>query len=198
MSYGIEIRNSSGDVIIDNDNPAYMLSLSDTISGTSIGGGYYIYRFGNELPSEPFVFTKMSVGDFWGSAQDGFVSNQSTREIRVLKQANDLPDPTGYGLVVYNSSGEKVWFANGSVALVNSSTTIAVNGSHTTSSDWVYLTTRLPYFTLPPGLTTGFSLSTGVKRVSLSQYDWSAEASRTGPPLNVGPFPSSCVFANSI
>lgn len=198
MSYGIEITNSSNEVIIDNDNPTYMLSLSDTVSGTSIGGGYYIYRFGDELPPEPFVFTKMSVGDFWGSAQDGFASNQSTREIRVLKQANDLPDPTGYGLVVFNSSGEKVWFANGSVALVNSSTTIAVNGSYSTSSDWVYITSRLPYFTTPPGSTTGFSLSTGVNRVSSSEYEWAAEASRTGPTLNVGPFPASCVFANSI
>jgi len=196
MSFGINIKNTNGDLLIDQTLTAYMLSDSGTVSGQDIGGGYYLYERGVEVPNIREVFIQCDVGEFLGTSTTGFVSTQSTIDYRALKLAKDLPDPTGYGLIVYDDLGQKVWFANGSVAIMDSSAKIDVSGSYTSSSDWVYITTVLPYYTFGGGAYR--SLVQGVRRTTSSNYDWAAENDSLGPSLTVGPFPVFCAFASAI
>jgi len=196
MAYGAKIFNSSGQVVIDDGDPAYLLSQQFTTSGTSIGSGLFLHSF-SAMPELPLpAFVNLPVGAFLGGASSGFTSSLSSLTFLSLKPANDLPNPTGYDVVFYNAASQKTWVASESVSVLNAYATIPVNGSFSSDADYVSLLTRLPYFTLTGGSVSA-SLTTGVVRSSASTYSWQARYSGNGPPIQVGPYPVSCMFAKS-
>ena len=196
MTYGAKIYNESGDVVIDDTEVLYLLSQQFTVSGTSIGNSLFDYPFSAMPETALPAFVSIPVGAFFGGGGSGYASTESSLTFLSLKPAKDIPDPTGYDVVFYNSSSEKTWIASASVAVLNSYATIAVNGTFASDADYVSLLTRLPYFAVvAPNV--GATLTTGVVRTSSTLYSWEARQSGSGPPLNVGPFPVSCMFAKS-
>lgn len=196
MSYGAKIYNTSGQVVIDDTEISYLLSQEFSLSGVSIGAGLFSYSFSSMPETALPAFVNLSVGQFLGGGASGYVSTQSSLTFLSLRPANQLPDPTGYDVVFYNDSSEKTWIASASVSVLNSFAVIPVNGSFTSDADYVSLLTRIPYFATD-GSGVNVSLSTGVFRSSASLYSWQARATGSGPPVNVGPYPVSCMFAKS-
>jgi hypothetical protein len=196
MSYGAKIYNSSGQIILDDEETTYLLSLSFTQSGVFIGDGLYEYAF-SSMPEVVFpTFVNLNVGNFFGPGSNGYVSTQSSLTFFNIKPANEIPDPTGYDVVFYNSSGQKTWIASSSTVVLNSFSTLAVSGSFASDADHIALLSRLPYF-IQVGPTTGIVYSQGIFRTSSSLYSWEARPIGLGPAQNVGPFQVSCLFAKS-
>jgi hypothetical protein len=196
MSYGAKIYNSSGQVVLDDTEIAYLLSVSFTLSGSFIGDGLYAYSFAS-MPEVVFpTFVNLNVGNFWGPGSTGYVSTQSSVQFLNIKPAKDIADPSGYDVVFYNSLSQKTWIASSSVVVLNNFATLAVNGSFASDADYVALLSRLPYF-IQVGPTNGIQYSQGVFRTSASSYSWQARPIGAGPPQNIGPFSVSCLFAKS-
>lgn len=194
MSYGIRVVNANNEVVIDDTLPSYLLSQSATLTGTAEPNGLFSYSISGGLGIPAFV--EMEVGDFLGASSNAFFSLKSTLSFKTIKPANELPNPTGYGAVAYNTSGQKTWFANADVAVLQDFQTIPVSGSYNTDANFVALTTRLPLF-FQGGGGQFFTSIHGINRVSSTQYIWQSRALGLGPPFNIGPFPVSALFAKN-
>lgn len=197
MAYGAKIYNSSGQVIIDDTEPSYHLVANFTMSGTSIGSGNFQYLYADLQDDSRPAFVELAVGDFLGSDFTRYVSTRSSLTFYSLKKASDLPNPSGYDVVFYNSSGQKTWIASASVAILNQFSVIPFNGSVTSDADHVALLSNLPYFA-PAAPPNRVNVVCGVRRVSSTSYEWSGVGTGLNPFLpDVGPFPVSCLFAKS-
>jgi len=198
MTYGARIYNSSGDVIIDDNEPAVVLSQEFTLTGTPTENNLFSYGFADMPELQTLaLFANIPVGAFFGGSSFGYVSTEPSLTFLNLRPVNELPDPTtGYDVVFYNTSGEKTWMASASVSVLNSFTTVSVNGSFPSDADYVSLLTRLPYFAVV-GQGVGEIFSIGIVRTSPSLYSWGRRSLGRGPAINVGPFPVSCMFAKS-
>lgn len=198
MGYGGEIYNTSGDVVLDAELNTYLVSENFTASGVLLSSGIYRYRF-DDLPDLTFpAFVQLDVGEFVGALNFAFFSTQSSLNFFSLKAASDLPDPTGYDVVFYDSNGDKTWVASKSAVVLNSVETLSSFGTTVnTDADYVALLTRLPFFTPSSGGGFNIAVVTGVERISSTQYQYSGRSFGAGPPVLVGPFPVSCMFAKS-
>jgi hypothetical protein len=202
MSYGIQIFNQNNQVILDSETPAYMLSSEGTFYGTSPfvrnNITYYTYDL-SSLPSGYLRFAKLYEGDsIYSGNQSNFagllVSNKPSLEIKIAGAANLFPDPTGYGLVSYNTSGQKTWFANAPVAVIEANAELPFfQGTFATTAEWVALTSALPWWSQIGPSTWGGRI-TGVKRYQ-GYYQWDALFDGLRPQVNVGPFSVSAIFA---
>lgn len=195
MTYGIEVKNENNEVIIDSNFPAYFLFQEVTVSGVASVNNLFRYDF-STIPAFP-AFVQVDVGDFFGANPAGYWSFKSSLTFKAIKTADEMPDPTGYGAIAYNSSGIKTWFANGPAVVLKDFFTISVNGSYTTDADWVSILTRLP-MSRPVGLNQRLNVIQGVERTSTSEYIWTGRDAGFAPNFEVGPWPLSCLFAKSI
>lgn len=197
MSYGIEIRNQLNQVVLDSTNPAYMLSDATDSVGTfdSTIGRYRHTKADITGLSQPY-FIKMEVGDSLYQSAATIFSSRQTLQIRSATPANLLPHPSGYGLVVYNASGEKVFFANGEIILISDYRRVTVTGNTTIDADWVSLLTSLPRFL--PTVSVGRSFAHGLVRATSTRYDWDLLQVGSGPNQNIGPFAVHALFAKTL
>lgn len=199
MTYGARIYNSSGQVVIDDTEPTYLLTATFTANGTqsSFNNTLYDYNF-SSFPLLTFpAFVNLNVGEFLGAGGGGFLSTQSSLQFLSLKPANEIADPSGYDVVFYNAQGQKTWMASSSVVLLNSFGSIPVNGSFASDADYVALISRLPFFARTGAQGIRIAVSVGVERISPTTYNWAGRGLGLAPDLEVGPFPVSCIFAKS-
>ena len=144
MAYGFIAQNDSGQTVINDTEPLYVQKRSGTLSnfGTTDLGYYKFNNSGNSVASgEEIVLYSCDVGK-WLSfnipTSTGFLgemcSNQSTISYKVFGPRTDLSNPTGYGMAVYNSSGQCVWDAASVVTRIVNAGRIA--GSASTSKTY--------------------------------------------------------------
>jgi hypothetical protein len=197
MTVGIQIFNQNNESVIDGETPTYMLLSQGAFNGTVYGNGslgLYTYDF-SAYPYYTPKFIKLNVGDRLYNFGAGVITNKASLEVKIPAPANTLSDPTGYGLVVRNSSGQKVWFANAPVAVIENFSVIQpTTGTYTTNSEWVALVSALPWFAPTGSGLTAFR-STGLQRFS-SYYQWHAvQLGTIGSSDPFTPKPVSAIFA---
>lgn len=200
MSYGGKIYNAASEVVLDAELNTYLVSESFTASGVLHGSSTTLYRYNfDDLPNLTFpAFVRIEVGEFVGAQNFAFFSTQSSLDFFSLKPASDIPDPTGYDVVFYDGDGNKTWVASKSVVVLNSVETLSFSSpTVNTDADYVAPLTRLPYFTPAPGGGFNIAVVTGVERISSTQYEYSSRSLGAGPPVLIGPFPVTCMFAKS-
>jgi hypothetical protein len=122
MSYGLIVRNTSGEIQIDGENKNFSLLQTGTIdlpSGGGTGVTYANLAFVNTVVA-PLIGLKLSTSFFcvnhnYNSLTQSNVFADNATQIRtipfiIFKQANSSDIPTsGYGFVIKNSSNEVVF-----------------------------------------------------------------------------------------
>lgn len=183
MSYGFEARNAAGEIVIDDSFPVYELTAPSTITGTVIGN---IVSFPLP-PTGTLRFWKLNVGDGISLAPDRFIGTKNTYTIRDVVRASSLPDPTGYGVVIYNASGEKVYATNGELLTIGEKYTVQSEPPFdlpliNVSDNWVAIETFVPNI-IDLGTGTGVVLSSGVERFSSTQMRFFGRAFLSAPGI---------------
>lgn len=125
MAYGFISTNSSGDTVINDSQPQMVLARSGSMSSstTNSAGVYEISLPSGATPTagEIVVFS-VSVGEWVStsfSASGSIYSSASSVGYYVFESRLNKSNPTGYGMAVYNSSGQCVWNAEDVVNRVN-------------------------------------------------------------------------------
>lgn len=132
MSYGIEIRNNSDRVIID-ENYSNLYIVNETASSAAVGSSYPTTNYGTDLiiaapvaNQSGFISHSTSGGHYWshnGSAASGTTyayevsckppTPSSGYLYYTLRKVNgnQTPPTSGYGFVVYDTSGTSAMFS---------------------------------------------------------------------------------------
>lgn len=189
MSYGFEAINAAGEVVIDGSFPVYELSAPSTVTGTSFGSqGDYSFPL---QPSGTLRFWQLGVGDGISRTPTLFIGNKQTFTVRDVVPASSLPAPSGYGMAIYGASGQKVYATNGELLTIGDKYSVELQANNVrppinVSDSWVAIET----FTLnilssgiPGGGGTGFTVSSGVKKISSTQMEYYGQAFLSAPEV---------------
>lgn len=105
MAYGFEVYNSSGELLIDDDFPTMYLHQAGNFSGSPISSA---------TAPDSVLLVQLPVGGYAGLDLNGnLYTNVASLNYRRGKLTSALsPSSTGYGVEIYNSSGQVTWSAN--------------------------------------------------------------------------------------
>lgn len=182
MTYGINILNAAGELVMDGSSPTYLLETATTVTGTAVTAGW---NFPN-TPTGTLRFWRLSVGDAISKYPGGFIGNKATFDIRNVKRASLFGVPSGYGLVTFSASGALTYASASSLLVIGDKYSIPNGGSVTTSDEWVALESWQVALGLV-GPTTGARLSAGVQRSATSTYIQYRRIYASAPPATVIP-----------
>lgn len=107
MTYGIEISNSNGEIVIDSEYPAVYLSQEVTVSGSVHGAAYYYTPA--QVGNMPFF--QLPVGSwaaFAGTSQNKpyYYSDLASITVRSALPINKMPPPDdSYGMECFDATG---------------------------------------------------------------------------------------------
>lgn len=128
MAYGFLAQNDSGQTVINDTQPLYVKFRTGTLSnsGTTNYGAYKFYNSGNSIASsEEIVLFSCGVGGWITfnlalnfSYTGEMCSNQSSLSYTVFGPRSDLASPTGYGMAVFNNSGQCMWDAESTLTRI--------------------------------------------------------------------------------
>jgi len=127
MSYGIQVVNSVGITVIDDNYSNYAVYSSGSIGPIADGTGYYYYDIG--LPNIPgilvFMRSQTNAGVFWVTSGGGAgttlrIGGMSAVNIDylLLIPSSSLAAPSGYGLNIYRGDGSLAFSSEYSYANV--------------------------------------------------------------------------------
>lgn len=142
MSYGIEVINKYGSVII-NENYQNFLPTSSTYGTASAGASYPpsgVLNNRDLVFSAPAVNQSKTIGITTSNVWNNSTNPATSYRYIVLKRADLLTAGTGYGLQVFDSGGDLCYDST-------------VNANFRILS-FVNLGTRIPSITLPTPSTT--------------------------------------------
>lgn len=120
MAYGFLVKNDANETVINDSEPLYVSKRSGTLSNsgqTNLSGTYKFFNSGNSVASgREIVLFSCGVGGWITfnlpvnpSYLGDMCSNQSSISYEVFGPRDELPNPTGYDLAVYNNAGNCVW-----------------------------------------------------------------------------------------
>lgn len=188
MSYGFEARNAANEIVIDNSFPVYELGAASTITSNLPDSQGVNWSF--PLPPTGVLrFWKLNVGDGISLAPDKFIGNKQTFTIRDVVPASSLPTPSGYGMAIYGSNGQKVYATNGQLLTIGDKYSVQLqsNGSRppvNVSDSWVAIETFVLNI-IPLGALFGAALSSGTQRISATQMRQYGASFVSAPPNTV-------------
>lgn len=200
MSFSLNVFKQNGQQIIGTGFPMAVVGGSVTVNGAFVfitSTTNFFHYPASSIPGFQFpVFARLNVGDYicasnYGGVQ-GYVSNRSSLEFRVVRPANEWPDPTGYDVIVRNDAGQKEWFASGAVVTLLGAyrATAGFPGAVITvpgNAEWVAPLSNLPFIQIT-GANQGGARVQGVARVAANQWQWRAQGTGAAPAIPVGPF----------
>lgn len=123
MTYGFKVYNSNSEVVLDETSPVYVVEKRETLAGASTGltdgNGDPIYKWTLPTTNELMFFKLPAVVDaFFGRGArnligiHGWWSTLSSVDIIRLREVSSKADGTGYGVNVFDSSGDLTYTAN--------------------------------------------------------------------------------------
>lgn len=138
MAYGFIAKNGSGSTVINDTDPVYVAVRSGTLTSYTTPYSPSLRQFsavgtGAEPSGTEVVAITLGVGDwvvFSNHDLNGydpvftpwlynFLTNRSTLPYTIFDKRTTLPNPTGFGMAVYNSSGQCVWDAESSMSYIS-------------------------------------------------------------------------------
>lgn len=185
MSYGFEAINAAGEVVIDNSFPVYELGSPSTVTSNLPDSQGLNWSFPLQ-PAGVLRFWQLNVGDAISIATNQFIGNKQTFTIRDVVRASSLPTPTGYGMAIYGSNGQRVYATNGELLTIGDKYTVELQPGNVrppvnVSDSWVAIETLVLNLIPITGL-TGAILSSGTKRISSAQMEFYGVGFVSAPP----------------
>lgn len=189
MTYGFEARNSSGEVVIDQSFPVYELSEEKTVVAYESDSSGVIWRF-SLPPAGTLRFWKMEVGDGVSLAPTYFANTKQTFLVRDVVRASILTAPTGYGMAVYNPSGQLTYSSNGELMTIGDKyfVTPAFGGtaqSVSTTDQWIAIETLVANLIPEFFQFFGAAFTSGCRRVTASSYEYFGGPYTLSPPVSI-------------
>jgi hypothetical protein len=138
MTFGLEIKNSSGNVIIDDTLPQLHQIDSGTAASTSFALGFTGSVTFSRSITNPIVFVRCAINSFFAIGvvtSTGFsYSAGGSLDWIVFEGAPASHTPSGFGLVVYNSSGQVIYDASKSFPLITQNSVALDSGDITSDA----------------------------------------------------------------
>jgi hypothetical protein len=198
MSYGLDVRNSSGELVIDNGQPVYILDSEFTVTGTQyLSNSWFEFT---RPGSNTLRFWKVPVGEGIAAFPNGFMGSKSTFTVRDIIRVPLSPSPSGYGMVVYNAGGNRVYQTTSEMVTIGDRYSVTTDGtliggtSVTVSDEWVAFDSWR-YSLIPQTSFRGLNLSAGVYRDSSTTYTAYAPHFSDAPPGYTDLNPTSFITA---
>lgn len=173
MSYGFEAKNANGETVIDDFSSVYILGSETTVSGTQFGSQPW-YSF-TRPSTNTLRFWQMNVGDGISAYPLGFMGSKPTFTVRDVIRASLAPAPTGYGFVVYDASGNRLYQSSSDMITIGDKYTVTTNGfliggtSISSSDGWVGIESW-QYSIRPADPFFGIALAGGAYRNTSTTY----------------------------
>lgn len=133
MAYGFRVTNANGEVVID-DQHAVLTSSGEgsSVQNRTRSGVYQHYALLNALPNDAIYAFKLDVGQRIAMSEYPQASgdmpqvcaNFTPVTYHTLIPRNELSNPVGYGMAVYNAAGQVMWDAESSICKVASAGTV--------------------------------------------------------------------------
>jgi hypothetical protein len=203
MTFGVRFLNSFGEVFADSDAPVFILSSTQTLTGTffqnsTTDGPLYIYTM---APTNELIFWNLPTGGkfitkmpplFTGNYT--WLSNQPTIQVRKAKQLPSvgLPAPNGHGLVIRNSNNLITFRADTNTFVISDILSIPFrpNINQACNKEWFCIPNA---FSIPYEQVSGtnYFASTGIRR----NADGVTVRSPNAAPPNLTPPPFICLAA---
>ena len=146
MSYGFIVYNSSGEIVIDDKYPVFVVTQRQTLTGTfyvnnSTYGTFYKYT---QAPTNELLFWRLPSSNkviYRGALNQagvhGWFANQATIEVIRAKPASTLSAGTGYGINIFNSSGQVTYRADQQTFIVRDAFTLTFDqADYSCSDEW--------------------------------------------------------------
>jgi len=198
MSYGFEAYNSSGELVIDDNLPVYILDTEFTVTGTQFGSTsrYEFPRPG----ANTLRFWEVPVGEGVATFPNGFIGSKSSFTVRDIVRVPLAPPPTGYGMVVYDSSGQRVYQSTSDMITIGDRYSVTTDGSViggsnvSVSDEWVAFDSW-QYSIRENNDFRGLALCAGVYRSSSSEYTAYSPPFSDAPPGYTDVNPASFITA---
>jgi hypothetical protein len=111
MSYGISITNNSNETVVDDTNTLILVDSEFTGSPVASFSGWYRY----DVPANVLPMFKVNVGVSLvriSNSYNQFWATTSSIDIAYCKFAKDITLSTGYGMRVFDASGNVVYDAS--------------------------------------------------------------------------------------
>ena len=130
MSFGFRATNGNNQTVINDTQPLYVQKRTGTLSsfGTTNIGVHKFNASGNAVISgQEILMLSCSVNNYITfnlpvsndpNFLGEFCSNQSSLPYTVFGPRTDLVNPSGFGMAVYNSSGQCVWDAESTLVRI--------------------------------------------------------------------------------
>lgn len=198
--YGFEVSNNLGELVISSETEVYQFSKSITIGNAGFREGTYVFDVPRDSPDDLHFFllpsgSRIGYGKYapfsqpFGSSFDPMRSNMSQLTVRVFTPISKLQNPSGsgYGMEVYNSSGDLTFTASREMLACDSGVVLA-NGSQTTIGDAEYFS---------PGMPVLYQFESGgvyANVVNLFHRDTATTVKQTSLTTETGPFPLTFPF----
>lgn len=177
MAYGFSAKNDNGEIVIDDSLPIYSLVNETTVSGTtSLDHSWYEY---DSCVGATPLFYKMPNPSVLLPGENGkILSGQSSLQVREAQDISGRPSLGGYGMEVFNASGDMVFSSSYDMVPIDDRYVAEVDYDNntsvdiTSSGDWVHLpstTLRAKY--VAPGSTDVALYAFGLRRSSSTLYE---------------------------
>jgi len=170
MTYGFEAYNSSGEKVIGDEYPLFVLSEEKTITGTNPdSSGNYKFPYPN---TGQVRFWKLDPGDGISAWPNGFIGSKQTFTIRDTIPVSSASAPSGYGMVVFDTSGQKVFSATSETLPSGDKYRVEPGGGTIVLSDqWVSIAEWSVSIIPVAGGLNGAFLSGGCRRKNTTEYE---------------------------
>ncbi len=117
--------------LLTMNNPALVLDVAEVSTGVQVAFGCGYYHVATD-PGQGMTFVEMDVGDvlFQGmtSGEQGIASSKQQINVRKAVSSASVPDPTGFGMVIYDASGRLTWLADKKTISVSDFYTFSTKG----------------------------------------------------------------------
>jgi hypothetical protein len=147
MSYGFEAYNSAGEKVIDAEIPVFSVTTSGTLSGvfyTNSATYGNLYRFTISPNDELIFFHLPNTGDLIYRAPQNLIgangwlsTQQNLGFFRAKRVSAEAYSPSGYGMVVFDSSGVPTFRADQTTASIEAGILLDfTTTTHASSDTW--------------------------------------------------------------
>lgn len=212
MPYGFQLYKANGESVFgESGRPFLMISGDQVMNGTTLtlsGVSHFWYPLAtvSTTPRNFPAFCQLSIGQYICGYSNGttfgYLSNKSSFTFKYFRPANELPNPTGYDVVSYGPTGQKLWIASESAVTLSgryscpfATTPVAVNTAR--PANWVALTTHR--VRIIPGATNGgangLAIAQGIIRDSSLGWKYHGVSIGVAPNQDVPPVSMSFLGA---
>lgn len=173
MSYGFQVLNSAGEVVIDDTSPVYHLGATATLSPTGTAGSYNTFDISSYVGGTNLVFFNLPVGALVSRLGSTLFSGLSSLSIRQAVLASSLtPLTSGFGMQVFDASGNLTFQAADDLIPITAGYSLPTSSAGVGTQGEAWFSIPTPAFYFDGSVNPGYRLAEGISRTATSSIQF--------------------------